>query len=163
ERLVGGGVAGVDHQPLGGADLEHLARGGHHRALLVHHPDAGRGRPRPAHVVVGVEGREPDDPAEATLHAPHPLHGLTVEPAHRAPPGGHADPAARTRRGTPGAHGSTRRSAKADGDSSVRHHTPSSVYPVPGTRAARESPKEVTSRWRSSGSTRVPTASLTSR
>jgi len=35
-------------------------------------------------MVVGVEGREPDDPAIAALHAPHPLHGLRIDPAHGA-------------------------------------------------------------------------------
>jgi len=62
----------------------HRPRGGQHRALLVHHADPrGRGAGA-AHVVVGVEGRKPDNPAVAALHAPHPLHGLGIDPAHGA-------------------------------------------------------------------------------
>src|SRR6266446_958068 len=43
-------------------------------------------------VVVGVEGRQPYDAPEAALHAPHPLHGLGVDPSRRPVEG---DPAER--------------------------------------------------------------------
>ena len=44
-----------------------------------------------AHVIVRVEGREPHHAAVATLHPPHPLHSLRIEPAHGAVEGDTAE------------------------------------------------------------------------
>src|SRR6516162_3918472 len=76
-------MSGLNDELLRGADLQYVAYSRENLSAGIQHLDALRGILEVLDVVVGIEGREPDDAAEATLHPPHPVDGIGVDPAHR--------------------------------------------------------------------------------
>ena len=75
--------AGLNDELLLGADFEYLPHCRKNLSVSVEHLDTFRRVLEMFDMVVGIEGGEPHDPAEATLHAPHPVNGIRIYSADR--------------------------------------------------------------------------------
>jgi hypothetical protein len=69
-------MPGLNDELLLGADFEHLPHCRKNLSVSVEHLEM-------LDMVVGIEGGEPHDAAEATLHAPHPVNRIRIYSADR--------------------------------------------------------------------------------
>ena len=76
-------MPGLNDELLLGADFEYLPHCRKNLSVSVEHLDTFRRVLEMLDMVVGIEGGEPHDAAEATLHAPHPVNGVRIYSADR--------------------------------------------------------------------------------
>jgi hypothetical protein len=83
KRLGRRQVSGLDDKLLRSADFQHFAHRGKDLSVCAQYLDAFRCILEMLDVIVGVEGREPDNAAIAALHARHPVDRIGIDPAGR--------------------------------------------------------------------------------